>query len=802
MPARWAPLLACAAAQDDKDDTKGPLNPPDHAKAIADLTRALDATQKELSATRKELAALKTRADADLDTTAARADALRKEVDALATALKAAGGDAKGTADKLAALDKAAEESKKAVADVTGIKSEVFDDKGVGRVTPARQRGDTAWMLVASAMVMFMVPGLALFYGGMVRRKNVLATMMESMAALAVVGLYWVAVGYALAFGQSVVKVDLFGVTDGGLIGWNSDLVFLKGIEPSKFLGQYDIPVYVHVMFQGMFAIVTPALISGAVAERIRFWPFCLFMLLWVTFVYCPLAHMVWAMDWFDPTVLAAKQGGAAIGLLGKMGALDFAGGTVVHIAAGTAGLAACLVLGKRHGYPQQIAHPNSMVLTLLGAGLLWFGWFGFNGGSSLRGDSLAGTAFAATQAAAAAAGLAWMLVEWAHKGKPTALGLASGVVAGLVAVTPASGYVYMWGGALIGLAAAVMCYLAVALKNVLGYDDSLDAFGVHGVGGFVGAVLTGVFCSTLVNSGGADGPFAYPAHRARLEALKKDDNKIVREAKTAADGATSAVEAKEKELKVEELTAAAGAAAEKFEKAPAEGKAAAEEALKGARAKLKEAADAVLPLKDVRDDKAAAQKSLEDELASLQSAADKQDDNEHDGKEKKSGLSQVFVQLKAAAFSMAFAFVLSLALVLLTQAVTLGRLKAGEKSEADGLDRTEHGEVGFDFSGATESVTVVSAEPRAALTPPADGRFEVQLAGAEPKELMKAWSDLCQPKAEGTPDADFLAVYPHVTTIRGATFRCRGGDPAEVAKRLAALFSRYTAKPVTAAKV
>ena len=244
----------------------------------------------------------------------------------------------------------------------------------------ARQRGDTAWILAASALVMFMVPGLALFYGGMVRRKNVLATMMQSMAELAVVGVYWIVIGYALAFGPSLIKIDMFGVKDGGLIGWSSDLLFLRNIEATKYLGN-DIPVYVHVMFQGMFAIITPALISGAIAERIRFWPFCIFMLLWVTFVYCPLAHMVWAFDWFDPKVLAAKQGGLPIGLLGKMGALDFAGGTVVHIAAGLAGLACVLVLRKRHGYPKQVAHPNSMVLTLLGAGLLWFGWFGFNGG-------------------------------------------------------------------------------------------------------------------------------------------------------------------------------------------------------------------------------------------------------------------------------------------------------------------------------------------------------------------------------------------------------------------------------------
>src|SRR6516162_6289857 len=300
----------------------------------------------------------------------------------------------------------------------------------------ATVQADSAWMLISSAFVLLMVPGLALFYGGMVRRKNVLATMMQSMAALAVIGVYWLAVGYALAFGPSLFTISALGVEHGGIIGWSWDLFFLKGIETTAKLPGADMPVYAHVMFQGMFAIITPALISGAIAERIRFWPFCLYMILWVTFVYCPLAHMVWAFDWFDTALPAAKQGGSAIGFLSKMGALDFAGGTVVHIAAGTAGLACCLVLGKRAGYPKMVAHPNSMVLTLLGAGLLWFGWFGFNGGSAGNSTVLAGSAFASTQAAAAAAGLFWMLIEWLHKGKATALGLASGIVAGLVAVT------------------------------------------------------------------------------------------------------------------------------------------------------------------------------------------------------------------------------------------------------------------------------------------------------------------------------------------------------------------------------
>lgn len=538
LPTEWAKLQPTATAQDNKEKDKDKTDSADTEKAIADLKKSLET--------------LKTATDADLKKATAKVEALQKELDALKAsskdaltkndiaavsakaesisadvkALKAAGGDAKTLSEKLGAIEKSAEEIKKSAEKAGG-------DAG-SATTIGKQRGDTAWVLASSALVMLMVPGLALFYCGMVRRKNVLGTMMHSMAALAVVGVYWIAIGYALAFGPSLIKLDLLGVEKGGIIGWSPDLFFLKGIEATTYLGQYDIPVYLHVMFQGMFAIITPALISGAIAERIRFWPFCIFMLLWVTFVYCPLAHMVWAFDWFDPNVLAANRGKGAIGLLGKMGALDFAGGTVVHIAAGMAGLAACLVLGKRHGYPKQIAHPNSMVLTLLGAGLLWFGWFGFNGGSALNGTNLAVSAFAATQAAAAAAGLGWMLVEWIHKGKPTALGLASGIVAGLVAVTPASGFVYMWGGVFIGLAAAVVCYLAVALKNLLGYDDSLDAFGVHGVGGFVGAVLTGVFCSSMIQSASTDGPFAYSAHRARLEELKKEDGKLIKDAKAA----------------------------------------------------------------------------------------------------------------------------------------------------------------------------------------------------------------------------------------------------------------------------
>jgi ammonium transporter len=636
---------------------------------------------------------------------------------------KAAEEDPVVTGSKL----KAALES--AQADIAKAKS---DAEAIGK-----ERGDTAWMLTATAMVMFMVPGLALFYGGMVRRKNILSTMMHSMAALAVVGLFWVTIGYSLAFGPSVLKLDFLGAKDGGIFGWSWDLFCLQGIAFDAKLPGYDIPVYVHVMFQGMFAIIAPALISGAIAERIRFRPFCIFMLMWVAFVYCPLAHMVWAFDWFDTSVLTAKRGATAIGLLGKMGALDFAGGTVVHIAAGVAGLAACLVIGKRMGYPQQVAHPNSMVLTLLGAGFLWFGWFGFNGGSAVNSSAQAVSAFTATQVAAAAAGLAWMVIEVLHKGKSTALGLASGIVAGLVAITPASGYVHAWAGIPIGIIASGICYLAVALKNKLGYDDSLDAFGVHAVGGFVGAILTGVFASTAIFPAGGDGPFAYNAHRARLQALPA----IIEKTQTEATKATDP---------------------------------------------------------DVIADKNATVETLQKEKKTLEEKIAKQDDTANDGKDKKTSMSQVYIQTKASIFAVVFALPLSVLIAFLANAITGNRFKATTRGESEGLDRTEHGEVGFDFSAATESVTVISAEPRAATTPRGNGRFEVHLTGADAKELMKVWSELCQP-SDKPSDKDFLEVYQHVTTIRGTTFRCRGGSDTEIAKRLEALFTRHTGKAVVA---
>ena len=326
--------------------------------------------------------------------------------------------------------------------------------------------GDTAWMLVSSALVLVMLPGLALFYGGMVRSKNVLSTSMHTFAAMAIIGVQWVAFGYSLAFGGP-------GAFIGGL-----DNVFLNGITSESLTG--TIPTYVFVMFQGMFAIITPALISGAVAERMKFSTYCVFILLWATLVYDPLCHWVWG------------EGGWLL----ELGALDFAGGTVVHLSSGISALVIALLLGKRIGYPQERMTPHNLPMTLLGAGLLWFGWFGFNAGSALSAGGSAALAFTTTQSAAAAGALAWILIEWFHAGKPSALGAASGVVAGLVVITPAAGFVTPGWALLMGLSAGGVCYAGVMMKHRWGYDDSLDAFGVHGVGGAWGAIATGIFAS------------------------------------------------------------------------------------------------------------------------------------------------------------------------------------------------------------------------------------------------------------------------------------------------------------------
>jgi Amt family ammonium transporter len=346
--------------------------------------------------------------------------------------------------------------------------------------------GDTAWMLASVALVLMMtIPGLALFYGGMVRRKNVIATVAQSFAITCVVTVVWYVCTYSIAFGTNPDPVQ--NQYWGGL--GDSFLKQITMDKPYTIAGStVTIPEYVYMMFQMTFAIITPALICGAFAERMKFTALLLFMTLWSIFVYAPIAHWVW--------------GGGFLGA--KVGVLDFAGGTVVHINAGVAGLVCALVLGKRKGLGHDNMAPNNLVYTMIGASLLWVGWFGFNAGSATTANALAGAAMANTQIATAVAALAWMAAEWVVSKKPTMLGMASGAVAGLVAVTPASGFVNPNGAFAIGVAAGVGCYLAaVFLKRTFKYDDSLDAFGVHGVGGFIGAILTGVFADATINSAG-----------------------------------------------------------------------------------------------------------------------------------------------------------------------------------------------------------------------------------------------------------------------------------------------------------
>lgn len=341
---------------------------------------------------------------------------------------------------------------------------------------------NTAFVLVSAALVMLMTPGLALFYGGMVRGKNVLATIMQNFVLLAVIGVQWALIGYSLAFGPDI----------GGVIG-SLEWIGLSGVgaEPFKAYSE-TIPHSTFMIFQAMFAIITAALITGAWAERMKFSAFLVFILLWSTLVYDPVAHWVWGDR----------------GFLKGLGALDFAGGTVVHINAGAAALAAALVLGRREGYGREAFIPHNLPMTILGAGLLWFGWFGFNAGSALAADGPAASAFVATHLAACAAVLSWLATEWLVRGKPTTLGGASGAVAGLVAVTPAAGFVGPMSAILIGLGAGVLCYLAVLAKVKLGYDDSLDVVGVHGVGGLWGALATGLFACKAMNEAGVDGLF------------------------------------------------------------------------------------------------------------------------------------------------------------------------------------------------------------------------------------------------------------------------------------------------------
>ncbi len=352
--------------------------------------------------------------------------------------------------------------------------------------TPQLDTGDTAWMLVSTALVLMMTgPGLALFYGGLVRKKNILSIMMQCTFLMGMMSVLWALIGYSLAFGGS-----------GGFVG-NLDLVLLKGLLPEKAGDPMPlsgtIPSLLFMMFQGMFFIITPALICGAFAERIKFSALVLFLALWGLLIYCPIAHWVWGPEgWL---------------LAGKYAALDFAGGTVVHISSGVSALVCALLIRPRLAFGQEPMPPHNLTYTAIGASLLWVGWFGFNAGSALAANSVAVNAFVATHLATAAGVLAWSFAEWIVLKRPTILGACSGAVAGLVGITPAAGFVTPIWGMVIGAAAGLVCYLACTkLKNAFGYDDSLDAFGVHGVGGTVGALLTGVFATTAVNAAGQDG--------------------------------------------------------------------------------------------------------------------------------------------------------------------------------------------------------------------------------------------------------------------------------------------------------
>ncbi len=350
--------------------------------------------------------------------------------------------------------------------------------------------GDTAWVLTATALVFFMMPGLALFYGGLVGEKNVIATMAQSYVAIGVVSLLWVVLGYSLAFGN-----DHWGIIGG------FGNVMLRGVGSTPNSFAPHIPALLFMAFQMMFAVITPALIAGAFAERMHFRGYLVFIGLWSLVVYCPFAHWVW--------------GGGFLGPKG-LGAVDFAGGSVVHELAGGSALAAVLYLGRRH----RIDKPHNVPFVLLGAGILWFGWFGFNAGSAGSADSVAVAALVNTQLGACAAMVTWMTVEWIHRKKPSGLGIASGAVAGLAAITPASGYVPSWAAIVIGAAAGLLCYGAVQLKNVLDWDDALDVAGVHGVGGFIGVVLTGVFASLVVNAAGVAGGWVQLGRQTTLSLI------------------------------------------------------------------------------------------------------------------------------------------------------------------------------------------------------------------------------------------------------------------------------------------
>lgn len=329
--------------------------------------------------------------------------------------------------------------------------------------------GTTAWMLTSTALVLLMVPGLAMFYGGLVRTKNVLGTMMHSFVSMAIIGVLWVVCGYSLTFGNNVFD---------GVIGWNGNYFFLNGIDT---LITEHVPEYVLAMFQGKFAIIAPALISGAIAERVYFRGYALFIILWFLCVYCPLCHWVWAPDgWLHKA--------------GAMGVIDLAGGLVIHVSAGISGLVAALFLGRRKGYPKTPMIPSNLVMTMVGAGLLWVGWFGFNAGSTVQSGLDTARALTMTQVAAASGALTWLIIDAINFGKATSLGFVSGILAGLVAITPAAGVVKPFGASVIGCVSAILCFLALKAKARFGYDDTLDCFGIHGVGSSIGVLLLCLF--------------------------------------------------------------------------------------------------------------------------------------------------------------------------------------------------------------------------------------------------------------------------------------------------------------------
>ena len=368
----------------------------------------------------------------------------------------------------------------------------IFPSMALAEEAAVLSSGDTAWMLTATALVLFMtIPGLSLFYGGMVRSKNILSVLMQCFAITSLMTLLWVLYAYSIAFGG-----------DGPFWGGLSKM-FLAGVGVDTLSG--TIPETVFMTFQMTFAIITPALMVGAFAERMKFSAMLIFMTIWMTLVYAPICHWVW--------------GGG--GWLGNKGILDFAGGTVVHINAGIAGLVAAIVLGKRKGYPTTAMPPHNLGYTLMGASMLWVGWFGFNAGSELAADGVAGMAMAVTQIATAAAALSWMFIEWAKHGKPSVLGIASGAVAGLVAITPASGAVGPMGAIAIGLASGAGCFItSTTLKRAMGYDDSLDVFGIHAVGGIIGAILTGVFCAEFLGGAGFGGDITSIGAQIKVQAV------------------------------------------------------------------------------------------------------------------------------------------------------------------------------------------------------------------------------------------------------------------------------------------